>query len=144
MNEYQEQAEGLTYLGKIVNEPVSKVELVFLEAGEQEGYTVVELRCTDFTSLCPITKQPDFGEIIISYFPNRSLIETKSLKLYLWKFREIGVFNEKLVIEICRDLFTQLSPHWLRVEGKFHARGGIAVSASHEIEMKDEGFQLRF
>ena len=83
----------------------------------------------EFTSLCPVTGQPDFATLSISYEPRRHLVESKSLKLYLWQFRDQGVFNEVLVDRIANDLYRQLRPKWLEVAGHFHSRGGIRISA---------------
>jgi 7-cyano-7-deazaguanine reductase len=86
----------------------------------------------EFTSLCPITGQPDFGRLVIEYVPDRHLAETKSLKLYLWKYRTQAGFNESLVDAIASDLYRQIGPHWLRVTGIFNPRGGIQVTAVAE------------
>ena len=85
--------------------------------------------CREFTSRCPVTGQPDFATLRIAYAPKRLLIETKSLKLFLWSFRERAAFNEGLVVEIADRIFQQVSPEWVCVEGTFAARGGISVSA---------------
>ncbi len=76
-----------------------------------------------------MTSQPDFGELIVTYAPQQFIVETKSLKLYLWQFRNVGTFNEALVSRIADELFSQVKPEWLEVEGQFASRGGIKVTA---------------
>lgn len=94
----------------------------------------VELDCPEFTSLCPITGQPDFGHIRIRYAPDQKLVESKSLKIYLFSFRNHGSFHETCVNEIARDLFQRLAPKWLEVEGDFHPRGGISIRPRVRLE----------
>lgn len=115
----------LTHLGKQSQQAVTKIETIPWEAGS----ATVSLECTEFTSLCPVTEQPDFGQMLIEYVPNRHLVETKSLKLYLWQFRDQAQFNEVLVASIADDLFEQLQPQRLSVTGTFNRRGGIGVTA---------------
>lgn len=89
---------------------------------------VVGLDCTEFTSLCPMTGQPDFGTIVIHYVPDALCVESKSLKLYLGSYRNHGAFHEDCVNRIADDLFGRIAPRYLRVFGDFHARGGIAIT----------------
>jgi len=88
---------------------------------------VVELDCLEFTSLCPVTGQPDFGRIHIHYVPGALCVESKSLKLYLGAYRNHGSFHEDCVNRIAGDLQSVLSARMLRVYGDFHVRGGIAI-----------------
>lgn len=88
----------------------------------------VRLNCPEFTSLCPKTGQPDFARIIINYVPNKYLVESKSLKLYLFSFRANGDFHEDIVNTIKNDLVALLEPHYLEVVGKFNPRGGIGIT----------------
>ena len=88
---------------------------------------VVGLECGEFTSLCPITGQPDFGRIRIHYIPDRLCVESKSLKLYLGAYRNHGSFHEACVNRIADDLVVAISPRYLRVFGDFNPRGGIAI-----------------
>lgn len=96
---------------------------------------VVTCKCPEFTSLCPKTKQPDFAEILIEYEPMNLLVESKSLKLYLFSFRNEGSFHEDCVNKIARDLALLLSPKWIRVTGKFLPRGGISIHPVAEINL---------
>lgn len=87
----------------------------------------VKFNCPEFTSLCPITGQPDFANIVISYVPDAYLVESKSLKLYLFSFRNHGDFHEDCVNIIMKDLIRLLSPKYIEVWGKFLPRGGISI-----------------
>ncbi len=92
----------------------------------------VHIEAPEFTSLCPITGQPDFGIIVIDYEPHMRCVESKSLKLYLGAFRQLGEFQENIVNRIANDLVTLLAPKYLKVEGKFTPRGGIALYPAAE------------
>jgi 7-cyano-7-deazaguanine reductase len=87
----------------------------------------VKFNCPEFTSLCPITGQPDFASIYISYIPDRKMLESKSLKLYLFSFRNHGAFHEDCVNIILNDLVELLKPRYIEVIGKFLPRGGISI-----------------
>ena len=87
----------------------------------------VKFNCPEFTSLCPITGQPDFASIYISYIPNRKMLESKSLKLYLFSFRNHGAFHEDCVNVILNDLVELMQPRYIEVAGKFLPRGGISI-----------------
>ena len=87
----------------------------------------VKFNCPEFTSLCPITQQPDFATIYISYIPDKKIVESKSLKLYLFSFRNHGDFHEDCVNIIMNDLIQLLDPRYIEVWGKFTPRGGISI-----------------
>jgi 7-cyano-7-deazaguanine reductase len=87
----------------------------------------VSFVCTEFTSLCPITGQPDFAKIFINYIAGDKMVESKSLKLYLFSFRNHGDFHEDCVQKMCDDLGALLKPRYLEVVGEFTPRGGIAI-----------------
>lgn len=87
----------------------------------------VKFNCPEFTSLCPITGQPDFANIIISYVPDKKLVESKSLKLYLFSFRNHGDFHEDCVNIIMKDLIKLMDPKYIEVWGKFLPRGGLSI-----------------
>ena len=87
----------------------------------------VKFNCPEFTSLCPITGQPDFATIYISYVPDEKLVESKSLKLYLFSFRNHGDFHEDVVNVIMRDLVELMDPKYIEVRGMFYPRGGISI-----------------
>jgi 7-cyano-7-deazaguanine reductase len=83
--------------------------------------------CTEFTSLCPKTAQPDFAKIFINYIADKEMVESKSLKLYLFSFRNHGDFHEDCVQKICNDLVALMKPKYLEVIGEFTPRGGISI-----------------
>ncbi|NDW11607.1 NADPH-dependent 7-cyano-7-deazaguanine reductase QueF [Bacteroides sp. 214] len=87
----------------------------------------VRFNCPEFTSLCPITGQPDFAEIRISYLPDIKMVESKSLKLYLFSFRNHGAFHEDCVNIIMKDLIKLMNPKYIEVTGLFTPRGGISI-----------------
>ncbi len=88
---------------------------------------LVTFLCPEFTTLCPITSQPDFGKIIINYIPRLRMVESKSLKLYLFSFRNHGDFHEDVVNIIMKDLIRLMDPRYIEVIGEFMPRGGIAI-----------------
>lgn len=90
----------------------------------------VKMSCDEFTSLCPVTGQPDWGDIIIEYVPGRWCLESKSLKLYLWKYREMGCFCENLSQLILDDVVTCLEPSFAQVTVQQKARGGITIQST--------------
>lgn len=87
----------------------------------------VRFNCPEFTTLCPITGQPDFAEIRISYIPDKRMVESKSLKLYLFSFRSHGDFHEDCVNTIMKDLVKLMNPKYIEVTGLFTPRGGISI-----------------
>ena len=87
----------------------------------------VRFICPEFTSLCPVTGQPDFGHLIIDYVPNKYLVESKSLKLYLLSFRNHGAFHEDCSITIAQEIVSLLKPKWLRIGAYWYPRGGIPI-----------------
>ncbi len=93
----------------------------------QDNDYFVKFNCPEFTSLCPITGQPDFATIYISYVPDVKMVESKSLKLYLFSFRDHGAFHEDCVNIIMKDLIKLMEPRYIEVWGKFLPRGGISI-----------------
>ncbi|MEC8653293.1 MAG: preQ(1) synthase [Planctomycetota bacterium] len=90
----------------------------------------IEFECPEFTCVCPKTGQPDFATIYIDYVPDELCVELKSLKLYLWSFRNVGAFHEKVTNDIFSDLLELLKPRQLSVRGDFKVRGGITTSVT--------------
>jgi 7-cyano-7-deazaguanine reductase len=97
---------------------------------------LIEFDCPEFTSLCPVTGQPDFARIRITYIPDRRCVESKSLKLYLFSFRNVGMFHEEITNKILEDFVAACMPRWARVVGRMNPRGGISieVTADHVRE----------
>ena len=93
----------------------------------------IEFDCPEFTCLCPLTGQPDFAHFTIDYIPGELCVELKSLKLYLWSFRDEGAFHEKVTNQILTDLVAAVAPRWMEITGEWFVRGGITtyVTVSH-------------
>lgn len=87
----------------------------------------IKLSCPEFTSICPITAQPDFAHLIIDYVPAKKIVESKSLKLYLHSYRNHGAFHENCTVQIAKDIIVTISPKWLRISGFWYPRGGIPI-----------------
>jgi 7-cyano-7-deazaguanine reductase len=99
----------------------------------QQDYCI-KIKCPEFTSLCPRTGQPDFGEITIEYCPDKSCIELKSLKFYMQSYRNEGIFYEALTNEILNDLSSVSKPRWMKVTSRFTPRGGISTEVTAEYK----------
>lgn len=124
------EKENLTLLGNQQNNYETDYNPDLLETfvnKHPENDYFVKFNCPEFTSLCPITGQPDFANIIISYVPGERMVESKSLKLYLFSFRNHGDFHEDCVNVIMKDLITLMEPKYIEVWGKFTPRGGISI-----------------
>lgn len=123
-------AGGLTLLKKKKARPVRKLE-AFPNRTPGRRYTV-DLVCPEFTCVCPLTGQPDFGTITIHYVPDQKILESKSLKLYLWSYRQEGTFHEHVTNHILDDVVRALDPWYCKVTGAFNARGGISITVEAE------------
>ncbi len=121
--------DDLTLLGEDA-EPGKKLEA--FPTRSPERYYLVELETDEFTCVCPATGQPDFASIRIQYVPDEKIVESTSLKLYFWSFRNEGVFHEHVVNQILDDVVECLDPHWCRVSGVFNVRGGIGITVEAE------------
>ncbi len=125
-----EQLQGVSLLGNQKTQYPTDYAPQMLETFvnmHPDNEYLVTLTCPEFTSLCPKTGQPDFGEIIISYIPRERMVESKSLKLYLFSFRNHGDFHEDCVNIIMKDLVRLMDPKYIEVLGKFNPRGGISI-----------------
>ena len=123
------KTEGLKSLGQKAEYATDYAPEVLesFENKHPENDYWVKLNCPEFTSLCPITGQPDFAEIVISYIPATRMVESKSLKLYLFSFRNHGDFHEDCVNIIMKDLIRLMQPKYIEVTGLFTPRGGISI-----------------
>ena len=128
-NSENRQDEGLHALGKKTEyrQDYAPEVLETFENKHQTNDYWVQFNCPEFTTLCPITGQPDFGEIIIKYIPDVRMVESKSLKLYLFSFRIHGDFHEDCVNIIMKDLVKLMDPRYIEVTGLFKPRGGISI-----------------
>lgn len=120
--------ENLTVLGSTVREAIDHVEVFPAPA----HVTTVRFTTDELASICPVTAQPDLSKVVIEYQPDQFCIESKSLKLYLWRFRNMAVFAEALAAEIAGEVMTTVKPVWVRVELTQRPRGGIEVHAVAE------------
>lgn len=127
-----EQADlaDLSLLGRYSSKPGRKLE-TFPNHHPNRDYTVT-LTTDEFTCVCPATGQPDFAKLTIRYIPGQRIVESKSLKLYLWSYRDEGVFHEHVANVILDDLVEALEPRWCEVQADFAVRGGIAISVRAE------------
>lgn len=124
------ETNGITLLGKQDTEYNFTYNPQILEKFENRhtgNDYFVKFNCPEFTSLCPITGQPDFGSVVVSYVPDKYLVESKSLKLYLFSFRNHGEFHEDCMNKIMKDLIVLLNPKYIEVWGRFLPRGGLSI-----------------
>ena len=120
----------LTVLGHTVRHPIEHVEVFPAPA----NVTVVRFTTDEVASMCPVTQQPDLSRVVIEYGPAESCVESKSLKLYLWGFRDREVFAEALAAEIATEVMHTARPHWVTVTLTQRPRGGIEVQAVAHLE----------
>lgn len=130
MSRTKKETEGLTLLGNNATrypaDYAPEMLETFVNKHPDDDY-IVSFDCPEFTSLCPKTGQPDFGRIIINYIPDQFMVESKSLKLYLFSFRNHGDFHEDCVNIIMKDLRKLMQPRYIEVRGIFMPRGGISI-----------------
>lgn len=127
------------YLGKRTTEAINFEDLDIFPTPEY--VTKVTLKSNELTAFCPVTEQPDFYEITIEYTPDKSCVETKSLKLYLQSFRERRCFAEALCAEICNALYNRLQPKSIQVQLNQQVRGGIQLSATAKRNKQAESLK---
>lgn len=135
---------GLTQLGSATPIP-SKPEDAVLERVENTQADVsylVRFSAPEFTSLCPMTGQPDFAHIMIDYVPESWLVESKSLKLFLASFRNHGAFHEDCTVYIAKRLIELLAPKWLRIGGYWYPRGGIPIDVFYQTGEPPKGIWI--
>jgi 7-cyano-7-deazaguanine reductase len=116
-------------LGHHVENPASpdKAQLDRVPNPHSDTNYIARFTMPEFTSICPVTGQPDFAILVIDYVPNKWLVESKSLKLYLNSFRNVGSFHEDCTVSIGKRLTALLAPRWLRIGGYFYPRGGMPI-----------------
>lgn len=127
----EEELQGISHLGEngtaYPTDYAPELLEYFVNKHQERDY-VVRLDCPEFTTLCPKTGQPDFGHLWINYIPGERMVESKSLKLYLFSFREHGDFHEDVVNIILDDLWRLMEPRYIEVVGRFMPRGGISIN----------------
>jgi 7-cyano-7-deazaguanine reductase len=135
---------GLTQLGGEARVPASPDEARLETVPNPEPGTLylVRFTCPELTSLCPVTGQPDFAHLVIDYVPDRRLLESKSLKLYLASFRNHGAFHEACTVGIGKRLVRELEPVWLRIGGYWYPRGGMPIDVFYQTGAPPAGLWL--
>ena len=136
-----ESYEGLTQLGRPARQPASpdEAQLERVPNPQQGRNYVVRFTAPEFTSLCPLTGQPDFAHIVIDYIPRDWIVESKSLKLFLTSFRNHGSFHEACTMTIAQRLASLLDPVWLRIGAYWYPRGGIPIDVFWQTGTPPEG-----
>lgn len=135
---------GLTQLGRAAEAPSSPetAKLERVPNPHADTNYVARFTAPEFTSLCPVTGQPDFAHLVIDYVPDQWLVESKSLKLYLTSFRNHGAFHEDCTVSIGRRLVSLLEPRWLRIGGYWYPRGGIPIDVFWQTGTPPDGVWL--
>ena len=135
---------GLSQLGTKVDTPESPEKAILEKVPNGNAGTdyVVRFTAPEFTSLCPMTGQPDFAHLVIDYVPGEWLVESKSLKLYLGAFRNHGAFHEDCTVGIGRKLVDLLEPEWFRIGGYWYPRGGIPIDVFWQTGEPPKGLWL--
>ncbi len=133
-----------THLGQSSGLPGSPEEAVLDYPPNPHPGTVYLVRfvAPEFTSLCPVTGQPDFAHLVIDYVPDQTIVESKALKLFLGSFRNHAGFHEACTVGIGKRLFEEMRPHWLRIGGYWYPRGGIPIDVFWQSGAPPEGLWL--
>ncbi len=133
--------QNLQQLGTATELPASPEDAVLEKVSNPQAGTdyVVRFVAPEFTSLCPMTGQPDFAHLVIDYIPGAYLVESKSLKLFLGSFRNHGAFHEDCTVSIAKRLVELLSPKWLRIGGYWYPRGGIPIDVFYQTGAAPDG-----
>jgi 7-cyano-7-deazaguanine reductase len=141
MTDKRDIYSGLTQLGARTPLPASPEEAILERVPNPQPDIAYCVRFTapEFTSLCPLTGQPDFAHLMIDYVPGDWLVESKSLKLFLGSFRNHGAFHEDCTISIARRLVDLLEPQWLRIGGYWYPRGGMPIDVFYQTGAAPEG-----
>ena len=133
--------ENLTQLGGrgVIPDSPEAAVLETVPAPHQDTDYLVRFACPEFTSLCPVTGQPDFAHLVLDYVPGERLVESKSLKLYLASFRNHGAFHEDCTIAVARKVQAATKPRWIRIAGYWYPRGGIPIDVFWQSGPPPEG-----
>ena len=134
----------LKQLGRATKLPASPQQALIerVENPNPRETYLVRFTCPEFTTLCPVTGQPDFAHLVIDYVPRRWLVESKSLKLYLGAFRNASGFHEECTVGIARRLVATLAPRWLRIGGYWYPRGGMPIDVFYQTGAPPRGLWL--
>ena len=139
-----ESYTGLDQLGRHTALPASPDDAVLEKVPNPhpDARYLIRFTCPEFTSLCPVTGQPDFAHLVIDYVPNATIVESKSLKLYLGSFRNHAGFHEACTVGIARRIEAEIAPHWLRIGGYWYPRGGIPIDVFYQSGPAPDGVWL--
>lgn len=134
----------LTQLGRAARIPASpaKARLETVPNPHPGTAYLVRFVCPEFTSLCPVTGQPDFAHLVLDYVPRARLVESKSLKLYLASYRNHGVFHEDCTVAIAKALERAIKPRWLRIGGYWYPRGGMPIDVFYQSGAAPKGLWI--
>ena len=137
-------AEPLTQLGSPTKLPASPAEAVLETVANPhpDSLYLVRFAAPEFTSLCPITGQPDFAHLVIDYVPGDRLVESKSLKLFLGSYRSVGAFHEDCTLAIAKRMVAAMAPVWLRIGGYWYPRGGMPIDVFWQTGAPPAGLWL--
>ena len=141
MNETYEKVTQLGRKAELPESPAMAV-LEFVPNPHPGTVYLVRFAAPEFTSLCPITGQPDFAHLVIDYVPKERLVESKSLKLFLGSFRNHGAFHEDCTVYVAERLIKAMKPRWLRIGGYWYPRGGIPIDVFYQSGPPPEGLWL--
>lgn len=135
------ETAGLTMLGQATALPANPDEAVLerVPNPHPDMAYCIRFAAPEFTSLCPLTGQPDFAHLVIDYAPGDWIVESKSLKLFLGSFRNHGAFHEACTLDIARRLIALMAPKWLRIGGYWYPRGGIPIDVFYQTGTPPEG-----
>lgn len=138
------EAKREMQLGRKTERPASPeaAQLDRVENPQKDTVYVTRFTCPEFTSICPVTGQPDFAHLVIDYVPDKWLLESKSLKLYLGSFRDHGAFHEDCTVGIGKRIVAEIEPKWLRIGGYWYPRGGIPIDVFWQWGKLPEGVWL--
>ena len=134
----------LTHLGETRGLPASPEEAILDAVPNPHPGTLylVRFTCPEFTSICPVTGQPDFAHLVIDIVPDGALVESKSLKLFLGSFRNHGAFHEDCTVMVAKRVIDAIEPQWLRIAGCWYPRGGIPIDVFYQSAPPPEGLWL--
>ncbi|MBK1697260.1 preQ(1) synthase [Rhodovibrio salinarum] len=140
----EERYQGLSTLGhdRAIPRSPEEAELEVVDDPHPDELYLVRFTAPEFTSICPVTGQPDFAHLVIDYAPDQKLVESKSLKLFLTSFRNHGAFHEDCTLAIAKRIKAAIQPRWLRIAGYWYPRGGIPIDVFYQTDTPPGGLWL--
>ena len=138
------QTCALPIFGGKADIPASPDDAVLEKIANPQAGTdyLIRFTCPEFTSLCPVTGQPDFAHLVIDYVPDALIVESKSLKLYLTSFRNHGAFHEDCTVGMAKRIMAEIAPKWIRIGGYWYPRGGMPIDVFYQSGPPPEGLWL--